>query len=57
MQTRKKVRTKKQRKRDIHAAAEYIISSFVWGATPEGHNYWSGVYNKLRYMAGAKDAN
>lgn len=33
-------------------ASEVLLGAFAWDASPEGHDYWAGVYDKLRALAG-----
>jgi hypothetical protein len=37
------------------AAADAIEEAFVWDETPQGYEYWDGVFRALRQMAATPD--
>lgn len=38
-------------KERVIAAADNILSGFVWSFTPQGFDYWQQVYNNLKSLA------
>lgn len=39
---------------DIREAAQKLMQGFSWHQTPQGVEYWKGVYSNLHALADAK---
>jgi len=36
--------TEKEKQRIEFRESENLISSFIWGQTPQGYSYWQGIF-------------